>query len=245
MYTFQAVIRKGRPNWFSFFTLRFSFKVTTDAAQTPPWHVYSPFAVPLNTFLLWVWSWLKLFVGTVHFLTLLGLSHCLLDLLQLQPFKETAMSCLFFFPFCNLSVAENTELLRHDTTTYTSSARFPWALQSVKGGEGNFFFPSILVLSLEQLPKHHLLSLTVTQQRLCKQLSQPGWKNPTADCCVNVSHQDNIKMLCYFHSWNEFESFHITVTKQYLTCQLLRWEWKNWCWGRAGCLLAGRSCRDQ
>lgn len=27
-------------------------------------------------------------------------------------------------------------------------------------------------------------------------------------------------MLCYFHSWNEFESFRITVTKQYLMSQL-------------------------
>lgn len=27
-------------------------------------------------------------------------------------------------------------------------------------------------------------------------------------------------MLRYFHSWNEFESFCITVTKQYLTCRL-------------------------
>lgn len=27
-------------------------------------------------------------------------------------------------------------------------------------------------------------------------------------------------MLCYFHSWNELESFRITVTKQYLTCRL-------------------------
>lgn len=27
-------------------------------------------------------------------------------------------------------------------------------------------------------------------------------------------------MLCYFHSWNSFESFCATVTKQYLTCQL-------------------------
>lgn len=149
-------------------------------------------------------------------------------LLQLQPFKETAVSRFFFSFFCNPSIAENTKLLRHDTTTYASSAWFPWALQSVKGGEGNFFFfPSSLVLSSEQLPCHRLLSLTVTQQRLRKQPSQPGWKNPTADCCVNVSHQGNIKMLCYFHSWNEFESFHVIVTKQYLTCQLLRWEWKN------------------
>lgn len=27
-------------------------------------------------------------------------------------------------------------------------------------------------------------------------------------------------MLCYFHSRNEFESFCVTVTKQYLTCRL-------------------------
>lgn len=35
-------------------------------------------------------------------------------------------------------------------------------------------------------------------------------------------------MLCYFHSWNEFESFHITVTKQYLTCQLRGEDGAEW-----------------
>lgn len=34
MYTFQVIVRKGKPNWFSFFTLWFSFKVTADAVQT-------------------------------------------------------------------------------------------------------------------------------------------------------------------------------------------------------------------
>ena len=54
MYTFQAVIRKGKPNWFCFFTLWFSFRVTTDAAQISLRHVYSSSAARFNTFVLWV-----------------------------------------------------------------------------------------------------------------------------------------------------------------------------------------------
>lgn len=52
MYTFQAVIRKGKPNWFCFFTLWFSFRVTTDAAQISLRHVYSSSAARFNTFVL-------------------------------------------------------------------------------------------------------------------------------------------------------------------------------------------------
>lgn len=52
MYTFQAIIRKGKPNWFCFFTLWFSFRVTTDAAQISLRHVYSSSAARFNTFVL-------------------------------------------------------------------------------------------------------------------------------------------------------------------------------------------------
>lgn len=99
-----------------------------------------------------------LFLGTTHFLFVLGLSQCLLDLfLQLQPFKETAeylaknhpCSELPFIFLVALRIAENTKLLCHDAITYASSSRFPWALQSVRGGEGEFLFPSSLVLSSE------------------------------------------------------------------------------------------------
>lgn len=43
-----------------------------------------------------------------------------------------------------------------------------------------------------------LVSLAVTQQRLCRQPAQPAWKNPKADCCVNISHQSNIKCSVIF-----------------------------------------------
>lgn len=128
------------------------------------------------------------------------------------------LGLLFFKALLRFEACWETKLLCH-TTTCASSVWFPLALQSVKGGEGDFFFSSSLVHSSQQLPYPSLLSLAVTQQRLCRQPTQPGWKNPKADCCVNISHQGNMKCsVIFIHGI--VESFCATVTKQYLTCQL-------------------------
>lgn len=53
MQAFQASGRKGKPNWVSFFTLWFSFRVTTDEVQT------LLFTALLNTFNFGFLSWLE------------------------------------------------------------------------------------------------------------------------------------------------------------------------------------------
>lgn len=53
MQAFQASGRKGKPNWVSFFTLWFSFRVTTDEVQT------LLFTALLNAFNFGFLSWLE------------------------------------------------------------------------------------------------------------------------------------------------------------------------------------------
>lgn len=161
MYTFQAVIRKGKPNWFCFFTLWLSSRITTDAAQISLWHVYSSFASPLKPLYFGFWSSLEnlAFLGNHTFSVSLDCpSVCLTYSYSYSPSRRPqsiwqrtilAVSCLFFFFLVELMIAENTTLLCHDTLTCAGSAWFPWALQSVRGGEGKFLFPSSLVLSSE------------------------------------------------------------------------------------------------
>lgn len=111
MYTFQAVIRKGKPNWFCFFTLWLSSRITTDAAQISLWHVYSSFASPLKPLYFGFWSSLEnlAFLGNHTFSVSLDCpSVCLTYSYSYSPSRRPqsiwqrtilAVSCLFFFFF--------------------------------------------------------------------------------------------------------------------------------------------------
>lgn len=98
-----------------------------------------------------------LFLGNTCFPIVLGLSHCLLDPLpafQLHSLKETAVSgkaptlqqaatfgTFIFKALLRFEACWEIKLLCHDATTSASSVWFPLALQWVKGGEEEFFFP--------------------------------------------------------------------------------------------------------
>lgn len=147
------------------------------------------------------------------------------------------LGLLFFKALLRFEACWETKLLCH-TTTCASSVWFPLALQSVKGGEGDFFFSSSLVHSSQQLPYPSLLSLAVTQQRLCRQPTQPGWKNPKADCCVNISHQGNMKCSVIF--------IHGIVWVILCHCYQAIFDMPAVRWGWAGqVVLAERNHREQ
>lgn len=204
MNAFQAIVRKGKPNWFHFFALWFSFKVTTNAVQTSLWHVYSLFTAPLNTFYFGFLGWLELcFSLGMHVIDLFQDCPSVCLTLFQPPAATTPQGAAAYLAkhhLCNklpvwgvflkanwdLRFAENTELLCHDTTMSTSSARFPWALQLVKGGEVEIF-----CLSFQQ-PCAFFKATPITQlafsfqQWLCKQPTQAGWRR---------SHS---RVVCYY-----------------------------------------------
>lgn len=117
---------------------------------------------------------------------------------------------------------------------------FPLALQSVKGSEGEFFFsfPAALCIHPSSCHTTACFPLAVTQQRLCRQPTQPGWKNPKADCCVNISHQGNIKCSVIF--------IHGIVWVILCLCYQAIFDMSAVRWAWAGqVVLAGRSHREQ
>lgn len=169
MYAFQAIIRKGKPNWFSLFTLWFSFKVTTEAVQT------LLFTAPLNTFYFQFLSWLEpcFSWGNSCFPIVLGLSHCLLDPLlascsynpsrKLQNFWQStslAASCQFWVGGVFFESLLGFEACWEHWTAlswYHDLPQFcvvPMGPAVSKRWRGFFFFflPSSLALSSKKLP---------------------------------------------------------------------------------------------